>query len=128
MFVGKLILNFFVVLFLTAAPSFAAGGGDNYVKDYKSIYGENTIVLIQLGSFFEMCSDIDNNNDIGEKNIHTICDNVLDIAVGKKYYKTKNDVTGIAEQKDYLMAGFPLISQGNLPVECFKAFYRPIPS
>ena len=57
---------------------------DNYVKDYKSIYGENTIVLIQLGSFFEMCSDIDNNNDIGEKNIHTICDNVLDIAVGKK--------------------------------------------
>ena len=37
---------------------------DNYVKDYKSIYGENTIVLIQLGSFFEMCSDIDNNNDI----------------------------------------------------------------
>ena len=84
---------------------------DNYVKDYKSIYGENTIVLIQLGSFFEMCSDIDNNNEIGEKNIHTICDNVLDIAVGKKYYKTKNDVTGIAEQKDYLMAGFPLISQ-----------------
>ena len=84
---------------------------DNYVKDYKSIYGENTIVLIQLGSFFEMCSDIDNNNDIGEKNIHTICDNVLDIAVGKKYYKTKNDITGIAEQKDYLMAGFPLISQ-----------------
>jgi len=35
MFVGKSILNFFVVLFLTAAPSFAAGGGDNYVKDYK---------------------------------------------------------------------------------------------
>ena len=29
---------------------------DNYVKDYKSIYGENKIVLIQLGSFFEMCS------------------------------------------------------------------------
>ena len=35
MFVGKSILNFFVVLFLTAASSFAAGGGDNYVKDYK---------------------------------------------------------------------------------------------
>ena len=82
---------------------------DNYVKDYKSIYGENTIVLIQLGSFFEMCSDIDNN--IGEQNIHNICDNVLDIAIGKKNCKIKNDVTGIPEQKDYLMAGFPLISQ-----------------
>ena len=35
MFVGKSILNIFVVLFLTAASSFAAGGGDNYVKDYK---------------------------------------------------------------------------------------------
>ena len=39
---------------------------DNYVKDYKSIYGKNTIVLIQLGSFFEMCSDIDNNNNISK--------------------------------------------------------------
>ena len=35
MFVGKIILNFFVVLFLIATSSFAAGGGDNYVKDYK---------------------------------------------------------------------------------------------
>ena len=35
MFVGKTILNFFVALFLTATFSLAAGGGDNYVKDYK---------------------------------------------------------------------------------------------
>ena len=36
MFVGKSILNFFVVLFLTATSTFAAGGGDNYVKDYNT--------------------------------------------------------------------------------------------
>ena len=57
-----------------------------------------------------MCSDIDNN--IGEQNIHNICDNVLDIAIGKKNCKIKNDIPPFFfEQKNYLMAGFPLISQ-----------------
>ena len=46
---------------------------DNYVKDYKSIYGKDTIVLIQLGSFFEMCASLDKDNYIGETNINHIC-------------------------------------------------------
>ena len=78
---------------------------DNYVKDYKSIYGKNTIILIQLGSFFEMCASLDKDNLFGELNINSICDDILNIIVGKKTYKS-DDI-----QKEYLMAGFQLISQ-----------------
>ena len=60
---------------------------DNYVKDYKSIYGKDTIVLIQLGSFFEMCASLDKDNLLGELEINNICDDVLNIIVGKKSYK-----------------------------------------
>ena len=35
MFVVNSIRNFFVVILFTATSTFAAGGGDNYVKDYK---------------------------------------------------------------------------------------------
>ena len=35
MFVVNSIRNFCVVIFFTATSTFAAGGGDNYVKDYK---------------------------------------------------------------------------------------------
>jgi len=77
---------------------------DNYVKDYKSIYGKDTIVLIQLGSFFEMCASLEKDNLIGELDINHICDDVLHILVGKKTYKSTNELTGKPEQKDYLMA------------------------
>ena len=35
MFLVNSIRNFFAVIFFTATSTFAAGGGDNYVKDYK---------------------------------------------------------------------------------------------
>ncbi|MDA7663687.1 hypothetical protein N8569_00130 [bacterium] len=75
---------------------------DKYVKKYKNIYGQNTIVLIQLGSFFEICCDL--NDNIGETDIHHICDDILSIAVGKKSIKSDTNT-------EYLMAGFPMISQ-----------------
>jgi len=78
---------------------------DNYVKDYKTKYGDKTIVLIQLGSFFEMCTSLEKDNLLGELDINYICDDILHIIVGKKTYKS-GDI-----QKKYLMAGFPLISQ-----------------
>ena len=77
---------------------------DKYVKKYKNIYGQNTIVLIQLGSFFEICASLDKNNLRGELDINNICDNVLSIAVGKKSIKSHDSL-------EYLMAGFPLVSQ-----------------
>ena len=94
---------------------------DNYVKDYKSIYGENTIILIQLGSFFEMCSDIDNNNDIGEKNIHNICDNVLDIAVGKKYYSNSKKKCSKTSSKSFKQI-FIMFFMKNFKVIFFHYF------
>jgi len=75
---------------------------DKYVKKYKDIYGKNTIILIQLGSFFEICASL--NDKKGETDIHHICDDILSIAVGKKVIKSENSL-------EYLMAGFPLISQ-----------------
>ena len=35
MFLGKSLLNAFVIIFMTVNYSFAAGGGDQYIKDYK---------------------------------------------------------------------------------------------
>ena len=51
---------------------------DKYVTKYKQIYGnENTIVLIQLGSFYELCYNSELN--IGEPNIRYICEEILQI-------------------------------------------------
>jgi len=84
---------------------------DKYLKEYKKKYGGNTILLMQVGSFFEMCAIIEQGNEIGETNIHTICDDVLNVVVGKKWYKYVDGVTGISEQKEYYMGGFPLVAQ-----------------
>jgi DNA mismatch repair protein MutS len=84
---------------------------DKYLKEYKKKYGENTILLMQIGSFFEMCSIIEPDNNIGESNIHNICDDILNVVVGKKYYKSTNKDTGESEQKVYYMGGFPLVAQ-----------------
>ena len=79
---------------------------DKYVKQYKQIYGsENTIVLIQLGSFYEMCYNSELN--IGEPNIKYICEEILQIVPGEKSYK--DNITNI--HKKYLMGGFPMIAQ-----------------
>ena len=76
---------------------------DHYVKKYKSKYGENTIVLIQLGSFYELCSVTDKIS-YGEPNIHYICNTILNMAVAKKKYKDKDTY------KDYYQGGFPIVS------------------
>ena len=79
---------------------------DKYVKKYKTLYGnENTIILIQLGSFYEMCYNDELN--IGEPNIKYICEELLQIVPGEKTYK--DNTTNI--QKKYLMGGFPMIAE-----------------
>ena len=35
MFLGKSLLSTLVIIFITANYSFAAGGGDQYIKDYE---------------------------------------------------------------------------------------------
>ena len=51
----------------------------NYTKEYKKIYGEKTIILMQVGSFFECYALVDSNNNkkyFGSEinNFSQICD------------------------------------------------------
>ena len=79
---------------------------DKYVDKYKTLYGnDKTIVLIQLGSFYEMCYN--ENDGKGESNLRYICDEILQIIPGEKSYKDHD----ANESKKYLMGGFPMIAQ-----------------
>ena len=79
---------------------------DKYVDKYKTLYGnDKTIVLIQLGSFYEMCYN--ENDGKGESNLRYICNEILQIIPGEKTYKDHD----ANESKKYLMGGFPKIAQ-----------------
>ena len=84
---------------------------DKYTKKYKNLYGENTVILMHLGSFYEICAVLnDNDNDTyGELDIYNISNNILNIAVAtkKNKYKNKNNGTELT----YYQAGFPLNSK-----------------
>ena len=49
----------------------------NYCIKYKKIYGENTVVLIQIGGFFEIYYYEGEN--LGEPDIHYLYDDVLNM-------------------------------------------------
>ena len=73
---------------------------NNYCIKYKKIYGENTVVLIQIGGFFEIYYYEGEN--LGEPDIHYLYDDVLNMEnIGVK--RNKN--------YEYLMAGFPIIAK-----------------
>ena len=76
-----------------------------FLHKYKQKYGDKTILLMQIGSFFEMCSILEEENKLGGQDIFEICDDVLNVVVGKKWYKSGES------QKVYYMGGFPLIAQ-----------------
>ena len=82
---------------------------DKYKKEYEIKYGEKTVILMQLGSFYEMCSALDGDTKYGETDIYNLCDNILNIAVAKK--KNKTSKTTMGEVVNYLQAGFPLVSK-----------------
>ena len=69
-----------------------------YTRVYKEKYGEKCIVLMQVGSFFELYSIKDDTNE----DIYTIAD-ICNIQVSKKN-KTITEVS----LSNALMAGFPL--------------------
>jgi len=58
-----------------------------YKTEYSKKYGENTIILMQLGIFYELCAVLDGKTKYGEIDLYNICDNILNIAIAKK--KTK---------------------------------------
>ena len=67
----------------------------DYVNEYKKEYGEQTVVLMQVGSFYEIYAVLNDTEQIGEVNIYHVCQNIMNIAVIKK-----------ADQR--LMSGFQL--------------------
>ena len=69
-----------------------------YTKEYKKKYGEKTLVLIQVGSFFELYSTTEDT----DSEIYKIAD-ICNISISKK----NKSVLEVNNQNP-LMAGFPL--------------------
>ena len=71
-----------------------------YLTKYKEKYGEQTVVLMQVGSFYEIYAILNEKEQLGEINIYHICQNLMNIAVAKKTNKI-------------LMGGFQLPYSGK---------------
>jgi len=56
----------------------------HYLSQYKKKYGEDTIILMQVGAFYEIYAILNDNEKLGEVNIYHICQNLMNIAVAKK--------------------------------------------
>ena len=87
--------------------------GTNHIKRYIDFhnkytdkYGENTVVLMQTGSHFNIFAVI--NDDINDgPDIYHICKNILNNALQvTKQNKNKPDIS----YSNCLLAGFPLYS------------------
>ena len=75
-----------------------------HTKKWKGMYGEKTIVLMQVGSFFEVYALRGENNTYLGSDIVEFS-KINDMAIANKKSKTKDD-NGII--RDVLMAGFGL--------------------
>ena len=73
-----------------------------YRDEYIKKYGENTIVLMEVGTFYEIYAVINEDMNIGEKNIYNICQNILGIAVTRRNKKIEE-----VSYNNYLQAGVP---------------------
>ena len=56
----------------------------HYLHKYKEKYGGKTVVLMQVGSFYEIYAILNDEEELGETNIHHICNNIMNIAVANK--------------------------------------------
>lgn len=81
----------------------------NYLEEYTKIYGENTVVLLQVGSFFEVYSVNNNKEKIGNAEEIT---QLLNIQLTRKNKKIPE-----INRKNPYMAGIPVPSLDKyLPV------------
>ena len=71
---------------------------------YTEKYGKRTIVLMEVGSFFEIYAVINDEINIGP-DIYDICQNILQISVTKRNKKIPE-----VSYNNYLQAGFPNVS------------------
>lgn len=73
----------------------------DYTNKYKTIYGDRTIILIEVGSFFEIYAVKNEQENEGAVDIYTIAD-ICNFQVSRK----NKNITEIS-RKNHLMAGFP---------------------
>ena len=76
----------------------------NYHKKYQEKYGEKSIVLMQVGSFFESYAVDNENESINIDNLNKICD-LMNIQISRK---NKNIIKN--SRSNPLMAGFPIFA------------------
>ena len=80
-----------------------------YHEEYIKKYGENTVVLMQAGSHFNLFAIINDEVNIGP-DIYHICQNVLNNALQvTKQNKKKPEIS----YSNCLLAGFPVYSIGK---------------
>ena len=73
-------------------------------NEYRAIYGPNTVVLMEVGTFFEIYAVINDELNLGP-DIYHIGQNILQIPVVKR----NKEIPEIS-MKNYLQAGFPTVS------------------
>ena len=80
---------------------------DDYIdfqKKYQIKYGEKTVILMQVGSFFEAYAVDNENEKFNLNNLNQICD-LMNIQISRKN-KSLKEIT----RSNPLMAGFPLLA------------------
>ena len=56
----------------------------HYLTKYKKKYGEKTVLLMQVGSFYEIYAVLNETEELGETDIYNICNNIMNITVTPK--------------------------------------------
>ena len=51
----------------------------HYLTKYKEKYGDKTVLLMQVGSFYEIYAVLNDTEQSGELDIYHICNNVMNI-------------------------------------------------
>ena len=59
----------------------------SHLTKYKEKYGEKTLILMEVGTFYEIYAILNDEYQLGEINIHHICQNILNTIVSKKNNK-----------------------------------------
>jgi DNA mismatch repair protein MutS len=72
----------------------------SYTEKYKASYGSNVVVLMEVGSFFELYG-VNNENEVSGADVSTVCD-LLNIQMTKKDKSVQGN-----SRSNPLTAGFP---------------------
>ena len=56
----------------------------HYLNKYKQKYGKQTILLMQVGSFYEIYAILNDTEQLGELDIYNVCNNIMNITVTPK--------------------------------------------